>query len=270
MANDLTITVRYARELADPDLDQREEHFSHGELDWSVPTEESAIVLVDCWADYPLRSFTERTSRICAEIIGPLLPACRQAGVAVVHAPSPDWAANYPRFDVGGEPARHHPTVRDPEWPPARQGNDAYRVPRCGDEPVYRAWWRNVAPNGLRIHPAVEPVPGDYVVSTGEQLHSLCRSKRIRNLFFAGFATNICIRFRDYGMQAMKERGYNVILVRDATSGIEGADSVRRLCFTRASIHYIELKVGVTVTSDGLLDSCRAVSIDRASRGKDA
>ena len=33
--------------------------------------------------------------------------------------------------------------------------------------------------------------------------------------------------------------------------------TVRSLCFTRASIHYIELKVGVTVTADGLLDACR-------------
>lgn len=72
---------------------------------------------------------------------------------------------------------------------------------------------------------------------------------QVLHLFFAGFATNICVEHRDYGMRAMQARGYNVILLRDGTTGIEltaglGVPVRPRLSMTQASILNLELKMG--------------------------
>ena len=114
---DLAVEVRYARELADPDVDQREHNLSFGKLQWRMRTDECSIVLVDCWADYPLKSFVERASEICVRVIAPLLSACRHAGVAVIHAPSPEWAANYPEFTAPEVSEAGRPRSRDRDHP---------------------------------------------------------------------------------------------------------------------------------------------------------
>lgn len=260
MAN-LHINVRYAREMTDSDIPVREENLAWGELSWSIPPAEAALVLVDCWADYPLITFARRAAAICRDVIRPTVAACRRAGVAVVHAPGPQWAANYGAFHVPVEPASAQGQVPRADWPPpggrpGGQGRDPFAVPRCGDEPVYRRWWERAHPDGLKIVPEIEPVAGDAVISTGAQLHRLCRERRIVHLFYAGFATNICVRFRDYGVHAMHARGYNLVLLRDATTGIESATSLEGLWQTQTAIHYVELKLGVSALAADLTRAC--------------
>ena len=80
--------------------------------------------------------------------------------------------------------------------------------------------------------------------------------RRIKHLFYAGFATNICVQFRDYGMQAMRKRGYNLILLRDATTGIESAETAGGLWATKAAIFYTEMKLGVTALAADLRKAC--------------
>ena len=65
------LTVRYSRELSNQDLPCYEEHFGHGEMSWTLPTNEVGLVLVDCWdqhaGQYPLRSVCKQ-SRIGASL----------------------------------------------------------------------------------------------------------------------------------------------------------------------------------------------------------
>src|SRR5256885_16927364 len=84
----------------------------------------------------------------------------------------------------------------------------------------------------LDLAPAVKPLPGEPVIHTGAQMHTLLTERRILHLFYAGFATNWCVIGRDYGICAMNDRGYNSILVRDATTGIEFHDTVESLMAT--------------------------------------
>ena len=111
-----------------------------------------------------------------------------------------------------------------------------------------------------RILPPLTPQPKDYVIATGEQLHRLCRHQEILHLFYAGFAANVCVLYRDYGTRAMAQRGYNVILLRDGTCAIEANSTLQDERLLKAAILGIEMFVGSTTTSQALLNACKTLS----------
>jgi len=260
---ELSFKVRWCREAVDPGLASTERNLKRGEAQWSVPVERSALVLVDCWADYDcLKSVWERCGRISDELIAPVLRACRKAGMTIAHCPSPEWARNYPQWKLyAGDEELFGATWTKPAWPPeefrSRKGvNAQYIGANLWAEPTYQDWLKRVKPEMRRITKSLEPVDGDFVVATGNQLHRLCHDRKVMHLFYVGFCTNICIKDRDYGMREMRHRGYNVILLRDCTSGIEQPETIDALSITQASIFDIELKIGVTTTSDEILRAC--------------
>lgn len=259
----LHLNVRNTRELTDPDVPCREENFTHGYFDWTIPVEQTAMVLVDCWAKHPVLSFCDRAEIIARDYIRPAVQACRQAGVAIVHAPAPNWAQNYKDWYASG--ADSVTPAEEPDWPPSdfrrRVGAFAMYAEQCiWNEPMSQVFRKANPSDTLRILDSLEPEGDDVVITTGEHMHRFCRDRKIVHLIYAGFATNICVQFRDYGMRPMASRGYNVMLVRDATMGIEFADTLENLGLTNAAIHNIEMKVGPSVTSAQLQDACAAVS----------
>ncbi len=270
----IEVPVRYGREITAPGLRSHEKNLRYGELRWRLPASETALVLVDCWDYFPLESFVKRAAKICRTKIRPVLEASRETGIAVVHAPSPEWAANYPDFlyapkvmpkdtrapDSKMAPVRAAPAV---DWPPESLTKDGeFSVPRAGSEPVYKEWWDKAYPDRLKISSYVEPSGNDIVVSTGDELHAFCRERRIKHLVYAGFATNICVLYRGYGVRSMRQRGYNIILIRDATTAVESSETVKGRWATRAAIFYVEIKTGVTTTAGRFENACRNVSAE--------
>ncbi len=253
----LQLSVRHiVHEPNPPDLPYREEHFGYVHLPVSIPTEQAALVLVDCWDQIIVESFQERAGRICEETISPVLTACRSAGITIVHAPSPPVAAKFRQFwprENALQVAAMAPAAGD--WPPEdfarRQGEWAHlQARRSGlhQEQLDRI------DRDRSIHPAVLPEAGDLVIATGEQLHRLCKDRGILYLFYVGFATNVCVPDRDYGMRAMRERGYALVLLRDATTGVEASDTLPLLAATSVMIHQFELRdTAGTITSDAFL-----------------
>ena len=250
------LSVRHiVHEPNPPHLPYREEHFGYVHLPVSVKPEQAALVLVDCWDRIIVESFQERAGRICEETIRPVLEACRSAGMTIVHAPSPPVAEKFRDFwpeSAGNAEATPAP-ARD--WPPEdfarRQGEWAHlQARRSGlhQEQLDRI------DRGRSIHSAVLPQDGDYVIATGDQLNRLCREQGILYLFYVGFATNICVPDRDYGLRAMRERGYALVLLRDATTGVEARDTYPMLAATSVMIHQFELRdIAGTITSDAFL-----------------
>ena len=239
-----------------PHLPYREEHFGYVHLPVSIPLEQAALVLVDCWDQIIVESFQERAGRICEETIRPVLEACRSNGITVVHAPSPPVAEKFRQFlpeEAANDEEPANPAASD--WPPRdfsqRRGKWAHlQARRSGlhQEQLDRI------DRYRSIHSAVLPKNGDYVIATGDQLHRLCRERGILYLFYVGFATNICVPDRDYGMRAMRERGYALVLLRDATTGVEASDTYPLLAATSVMIHQFELRdVAGTITSDAFL-----------------
>src|SRR3972149_4054324 len=57
------------------------------------------------------------------------------------------------------------------------------------------------------------------------ELDVILRKNRITTLFYMGFATNICVLDRQYGIVRMEELGYQTILLRDGTASLEYPDT---------------------------------------------
>jgi nicotinamidase-related amidase len=255
---DLLLTVRFRRHGADEGIPCVEAEIGYAEREWRIPAEQAALVLVDCWAEHFITSHQENSGRIMREVLAPVVEAARRAGVTIVHAPSPTYVEAYPQWtayasdrDLGLEP----PEPPD-DWPPQefRRREGAFAAFARPAEPRARDWI--TVPRRYRICEEIAPRPGDFVIKTGEQLHRLLQHRKLLHLFYAGFATNMCILHRDYGTRAMSRRGYNVILLRDGTVGIENRETVEGNWLTFAAIDAIEVSVGSSTTAGALARAC--------------
>ena len=260
----LQLTLRTYQRQPEPGGDWVESSFHYETWPVTIAARAAAVVLVDVWDRHVITSHAARTAAVARTRIAPALAAARAAGVTVIHAPSPVQARRYSQWtlyaneaDASAPAIRSWPFVEQDDWPPAafrRREGEFAQFRRLSAAPVE-------APPGERegrtIDPSVEPEPGDFVVATGEQLHRLCTARGILHLFYAGFAANICIPFKDYGMRAFHARGYHTILLRDCTTAIEGHDTVDELAGTRQAIRELEMAgIAATLTSDELVVAC--------------
>lgn len=231
---------------------------------WPLDPRQTALVLVDVWDWHGIRSHLERAQQILQDRIAPVVQAARRAGITVVYAPSPEVAVLYPQsraYAAGHRlrrwrerwAARVASATRWLDWPPRsfRGRRDAYAM--FARTPAPR--WPETRP-ALRIPACIEPEPDDPVIFSGADLRRVARRRRILHLLYAGFAANRCLdHARDYSMAAMRRLGYNLILLRDCTTGIETAETVEGLFATTVAIQEIE-QSDASTTSDDLLRAC--------------
>ena len=184
----------------------------------NIPVSQAALILIDVWSDHYINSWLHRASEITQSKIVPILSAARNIGLTIIHAPSPRVVET------------RHPDVMSP--PPASGPNDP-----------------NEWPPREFIAKASAPHPDEPIIANGDQLHKLLAKRRILHLFYAGFATNWCVIGRDYGMIALHNKGYNNILIRDATTGVEFHDTVNDLTATEIAIREIETKYAWSTTT---------------------
>lgn len=258
----LKLRPRYQRLAVDEGTEFAEGNFDRAFVDWEIDPGEAGLVMVDCWDRHPIVTHQERASAICSERIAPVAQACREAGIAVIHAPSPGQARKYPQWtkfaddaDLFGGPSETK------EWPPEefRGGEGAYAQFKKPPEPVKDAWIEAELEH-RDIIDCLKPQPDDFVIATGPQLHRLCRHQGLMHLFYCGFAANMCVPGRDYGMRAFSRRGYNLTLLRDCTTAIEGGSTYDDLALTEAAIMEVEMLPGFTLSSAELLSACRAAA----------
>ena len=246
----LRVRPQYHRWHVDPGVEWIETNTDYSQLDWTIPLSQSALVLVDVWDHHYLRDTEARAEKIIDERLAPLMAACRQAHMPIIHAPSPTHAIRHPNW-VGARQDSKVSAKRD-DWPPTEFKNKSgpftsYRRPteaREGELTRLRA--------NLKIHPKIQPVADEPVIATGDELHELCKRRGTLFLFFAGFNTNACILVRDYGTLDMSRRGYEVILVRDCTTGMESRQSQPSLSQTNGAILFLEMFGQYTVASEDI------------------
>jgi len=250
------VACRYYRVYADPGAPCLEQNFHYVERSLPVPVDQAALVLVDVWSTHYIPSWLARARDVTEKKIVPLMDAARRVGMTVVHAPSPFVADRYLK---GPPPPVTTVEPPPPDWPPP-----AFRgIYRAGEyapfgrdpEPILKGVYERYETE-LDINPIARPRDGEPIVHTGPQLHALLAERGILHLFYAGFATNWCMIGRDYGIYAMNDRGYNIILVRDATSGIEFHDTVDTETATRMQIREIETKNGWSTTVEDFQAGC--------------
>ena len=251
MSGTLHIKPRYHRWHVNPCVEWVETNTGHATLDWRIALEQTALVLVDVWDHHYLKDTEARTEAIITHKLVPLLAAARKAGMPIIHAPSPPQAKAQPNWVRLVSEAEMTPPRAD--WPPAGF------LQKKGD---YAAYAR---PKELRereldklraerqLHPRVRPIGNEPVIATGEELHRYCKQRGILFLFFAGFNTNACILWRDYGTMEMFRRGYEIIIIRDCTTGMETAETQSTLGQTRGAILFLEMFGQYSVCSDEII-----------------
>jgi nicotinamidase-related amidase len=252
----LNLPCRYYRVYTDAGVACVESNFRHVERMLPIPAEQAALVLVDIWSTHYIDSWFERASEVTRKQIVPVVDAARRIGMLVVHAPSPSVSKKYGAVATPAAPRSRR------KWPP-----DSFRGMYRGAE--YAAFGRDREPRlqqalarygtELDIAEPARPLSGEPVIAAGDDLQTLLEQRRILHLFYAGFATNWCVMFRDYGVLAMDRAGYNIILVRDATTGVEFHDTVADLTATQIAIREIETKHGWSTASSAFIAACEAL-----------
>lgn len=253
----ITLPVRHYRLGTEPGVELVEANLSHETCEWTIATDQVALVLVDCWDLHAISSYVERTDRISAEVLAPVAGACRDVGIAVIHAPSPGVAEHYPQWTKYASEDDLCETEEVAVWPPEqlRRGKGEYARYGKPLEPSREEWNREHL-HERRIVSCLEPQPEDLVIKTGEQLHRLCCHREIAHLIYGGFAANFCVPGRDYGTRAMGARGYNITLLRDGTTAIEAHSTLDEMALTRAAIFEAEMRIGHTTLSADLIAAC--------------
>ena len=256
----ISLSVRYCDLNPPTGTPWREENFELKGLVWKVDPAEAALVMVDVWDIHPYQSHLERGAEITEKRILPVVEMCRKVGITVVHAPSPGQAPKYPQWvryagdkeivGAGGGAAD--------AWPPAELRSRTGKYAKFAKPKSKRRekWLQEKLPE-RKIMPAVEPHPDDFVIANGDQLQRLLHHRKVLHLFYAGFAANMCVLHRDYGICAMQRRGYNIILLRDCTTAIESAETFPQMMHTKASVSIVEMVFGASATSADLLKACR-------------
>ncbi len=253
----IDVPCRYYRVYTDEDVPCVEPNFGFVERALSVPVEQAALVLVDVWSTHYIDSWLARAAEITKTKIVPLVASAREAGLTVIHAPSPSIVEKRGYQTAKPELAVSEPQTDD--WPPPAfrgiyRGGEHAAFGRMSEPRLPAVYERYEVE--LDIAEEVRPVADDLVISTGPELHAVLRERGILHIFYAGFCANWCLIGRDYGILAMNERGYNIILVRDATTGIESHDTVDALTATEMTIREIETKNAWSATTEAVVAAC--------------
>jgi nicotinamidase-related amidase len=253
--NPIRLPCRYYRVYTDLDVPCIESNFHFVERDLPLPVHETALVLVDVWRTHYIDSWLQRAGEVTNTNIVPILQAARDIDMTIIHAPSPPVADRY-----AIAPESDQPSPSGPDWPPS----EFRGIYRSGD---YAAFGRNQEPilpptyerykTELDIAEVVKPLPNESVIHTGPQMHALLADRKILHLIYVGFATNWCVIGRDYGIIAMNKLGYNIILVRDATTGIEFHDTIDHLTATEITIREVETKYSWSTTTEAFTEACK-------------
>ena len=256
-----------------------EDNFFHYTKPMTFQPEEVAFVMVDLWntgfGPEPLshlgweaewnagKSFCDRAGQIGTDLILPMLQACRNRGITVVHAPTADIAVKYPQWESLANDGDRQAATGSPsttgtppktEWPPTEwtatwrtEHTHLFRTKRWISD-----YYKHVRPNPDIPEP-LQPVDGDLVVTSGNMLHRLMAERQIRILFYCGFATNMCLIDKPGAIRDMYNRGYMPILVRDATAGTENAETYEGKWITHAFVDQIEMLWGYSILTDEFL-----------------
>lgn len=263
---DMMLRVRYFQDSTPADVPCREERFIRREIDMALPVAQTALVLVDVWNVHFIESWLERAKRITEEAVAPALRAAREAGLTIIHAPCPEVAARYSQAGRNPDVSSVFAPSDTPDWPPQafrrREGAySAYAGPRNQPPGIGIHW--NPLKERLGMSPAVEVRDDDVVIANGEQLHRVLADRGILHLIYAGFAANWCVLGRDYGIRAMARRAYNIVLLRDCTTGVEFPDTLDTLFITEVAVREVEQQFGFSASNVDFLAACRLAATGR-------
>jgi nicotinamidase-related amidase len=239
---------------------------AYAEEQLALDADRTALVSLHCWdigcpggppidpnfcVGMGYRVSLEEAYRIMRDLIRPALDAARAAGLAVFHVQAESIAARYPQW-----------FTQDVDAPPASGGEPAApeAIPGHRDAILFRSHGRDyMTKSGLACMDTAAVVasrPDEPVVHQSGQFDRMLRRRGIVNLIYAGFATDMCILNAPGGIGPMFSLGYRVLLIREATLGVECPDTFDQRIATRWGIRFIETHWGDTIGYDQFMTEC--------------
>ncbi len=189
---------------------------------------ETAIVVVDVWNKGECPVVFQRLEAMLPTMQDCLSEA-RGKGVTIIHGPTGamkpyegtparDVMMTVPKLLALGKTWGGKLTV---DWQPpwaSTGGCECNAERKCA---VDKRANRSIT---LAQHPVLGITDDDFIVDgdSPDELFSVCRHRRIANLYYVGQALNMCIVGRAYGMEVMKRLGFRVNYSRDLTIVVSG------------------------------------------------
>lgn len=211
---------------------------------WNIGCEDGPAIDPDYWVGMGFPVAHREAARIMRERIRPAMDSAREAGILVCHVESETIRQNRKRGpmeakDEDGGPRGWRETIA---W---RSHGDNYP----SRSPLAKM-------DRARI---VSPVGDEPFLCTTEELDGVLTGRKIENLIYCGFATDMCVLRAPGGVEAMASSDYRLFLLRDATVGVECPDTFDERVATRWAIRYFETHFGDTIITDEFMAACRAV-----------
>jgi nicotinamidase-related amidase len=203
------------------------------------------------WDDHWCKSAAARCGEL-AKKTEPVLKACRDRGMTIVHCPS-DTMAFYK-----DHPARRRAQETKRAEPPKNKDLPNPPLPvddtqgGCDDEKpakFYKAWTRQHAAIAI-------DEKKDYVTDSGPEVYSMMKEKGIDTVFVLGVHTNMCVLNRTFAIKQMVRWDVRTFLVRDLTDAMydpKARPFVAHDKGTQLIIEYIEKNWCPSVESKALV-----------------
>jgi nicotinamidase-related amidase/type 1 glutamine amidotransferase len=233
---------------------------------------ETAIIVCDMWDLHHCLNAVRRGEEM-APTMDRVLKTARTKGSVIIHAPSSCTDA------YKEHPARAHAiaTTRSKSIP-KDIGTWCYKIPaeEKGKYPIdqsdggedddlaeHKEWAAKLASMGrnpkapwksqtklLTIENA------DYISDNGEEIWSILKDRKIKNVVLLGVHLNMCVLGRPFGLRQLAKNGVNVVLMRDMTDTMynpKAAPYVSHFTGTDLMVEHVEKYVCPSITSDQIL-----------------
>lgn len=222
---------------------------------WNIGCECGPAIDNSFWIGMGFPQTTIEAGRIMREQIRPAMDAARKAGILVCHVEAEGIARKHPE-------ALQDIDVTSP------QKTDSQYVPPVETGWMQRMVERNHGKDYVTDSPfahmdharIIDVLPGEPFVYQTNQFHRALQRRGIENLIYTGFATDMCILRAPGGIEPMANWGYRLLLIRDATIGVESPDAWEERIATRWAVRYFETHFGDTLTTAEFLQSCAALA----------
>ncbi len=218
---------------------------------YEIDPAKTAVVVCDMWDDHWCQSASKRCAEL-AKQAEPVLKACRDKGMTIVHCPSDTMAfyKDHPaRKRAQGVKKVEPPKSKDLPNPPLPVDDTDGG---CDDEKPakqFKAWSRQHATITI-------DEKRDYVTDNGTEVYSILKEKGIDTLFVMGVHTNMCVLNRSFAIKQMVKWNVKTFLVRDLTDAMYNPKMkpfVTHNAGTQLIIEHIEKHWCPTVESKTLL-----------------
>lgn len=181
----------------------------------NLDPKKTLVIVCDMWDDHWCKSAAQRCGEL-AKQADPVLRACRDRGMIIVHAPS-DTMSYYK-----DHPARRRmlavkkvelPKEKDIKCPPVPIDDSDGGCDDAMPVKSFKAWTRQ--------HAAIAvDAERDYISDNGHEVYSLMREKGITAILVMGVHTNMCVLNRSFAIKQMVKWGVETYLVRDLTDAM--------------------------------------------------